>query len=111
MIAGAAAIWANLAAWVSRLGFNEWLTLVSAAIAIASFSFNWAVVRRQTAMQFEGLRAAHDSDLIKWADEVIEIMANAQKICRDRDKLTTTCLLYTSPSPRDRQKSRMPSSA
>ena len=25
--------------------------------------------------------------------------------------LTWTCLLYTSPSPRDRQKSRMPSSA
>ena len=25
--------------------------------------------------------------------------------------LTTICLLYTSPSPRDRQKSRMPSSA
>ena len=24
---------------------------------------------------------------------------------------TLTCLLYTSPSPRDRQKSRMPSSA
>ena len=24
---------------------------------------------------------------------------------------TTVCLLYTSPSPRDRQKSRMPSSA
>ena len=26
-------------------------------------------------------------------------------------KLDTSCLLYTSPSPRDRQKSRMPSSA
>ena len=26
-------------------------------------------------------------------------------------KLVTACLLYTSPSPRDRQKSRMPSSA
>ena len=25
--------------------------------------------------------------------------------------LSTVCLLYTSPSPRDRQKSRMPSSA
>ena len=25
--------------------------------------------------------------------------------------VVTTCLLYTSPSPRDRQKSRMPSSA
>ena len=27
------------------------------------------------------------------------------------EKLTNRCLLYTSPSPRDRQKSRMPSSA
>ena len=27
------------------------------------------------------------------------------------DAWVTTCLLYTSPSPRDRQKSRMPSSA
>ena len=27
------------------------------------------------------------------------------------DSLVITCLLYTSPSPRDRQKSRMPSSA
>ena len=26
-------------------------------------------------------------------------------------RMGTTCLLYTSPSPRDRQKSRMPSSA
>ena len=28
-----------------------------------------------------------------------------------RRQLAYTCLLYTSPSPRDRQKSRMPSSA
>ena len=28
-----------------------------------------------------------------------------------KDKLSSNCLLYTSPSPRDRQKSRMPSSA
>ena len=27
------------------------------------------------------------------------------------DKISNICLLYTSPSPRDRQKSRMPSSA
>ena len=32
------------------------------------------------------------------------------EVCR-RDPLFETCLLYTSPSPRDRQKSRMPSSA
>ena len=29
----------------------------------------------------------------------------------EKDVLTSICLLYTSPSPRDRQKSRMPSSA
>ena len=29
----------------------------------------------------------------------------------DLNKPVVTCLLYTSPSPRDRQKSRMPSSA
>ena len=29
----------------------------------------------------------------------------------DVEALEDTCLLYTSPSPRDRQKSRMPSSA
>ena len=33
-----------------------------------------------------------------------------RQLC-DLDLLTNGCLLYTSPSPRDRQKSRMPSSA
>jgi len=28
-----------------------------------------------------------------------------------KEEMNNTCLLYTSPSPRDRQKSRMPSSA
>ena len=32
-------------------------------------------------------------------------------LCTDRDAPGKICLLYTSPSPRDRQKSRMPSSA
>ena len=31
--------------------------------------------------------------------------------CSQRCKFEWLCLLYTSPSPRDRQKSRMPSSA
>ena len=33
------------------------------------------------------------------------------KLCSQCKKMVETCLLYTSPSPRDRQKSRMPSSA
>ena len=32
-------------------------------------------------------------------------------LCRNRGANVRGCLLYTSPSPRDRQKSRMPSSA
>ena len=45
----------------------------------------------------------------------IEIHQSAEKFFEakknQRVVLMTTCLLYTSPSPRDRQKSRMPSSA
>ena len=42
-------------------------------------------------------------------DGMDEIVAEAQTWMTDR--VPRTCLLYTSPSPRDRQKSRMPSSA
>ena len=60
---------------------------------------------------------------IKWAntarqlgiDWTLETMVNESLISRARNTLTAKfldiCLLYTSPSPRDRQKSRMPSSA
>ena len=34
-----------------------------------------------------------------------------EKDAEESEELERTCLLYTSPSPRDRQKSRMPSSA
>ena len=43
-----------------------------------------------------------------------ELIASAKNQLEHRiviDKVRDTCLLYTSPSPRDRQKSRMPSSA
>ena len=47
------------------------------------------------------------------ADEFVEIACRLWDSWQDgavvRDK--DACLLYTSPSPRDRQKSRMPSSA
>ena len=40
--------------------------------------------------------------------KLAEVMVNYEKI---KDRKNYSCLLYTSPSPRDRQKSRMPSSA
>ena len=61
-------------------------------------------------------------ELARWADLIVIAPASANVIARlaggRADDLLTTlclasdsCLLYTSPSPRDRQKSRMPSSA
>ena len=69
---------------------------------------------------------AHTMELPNWFDDYAD--KNIQKAFRERfggnkglaqtyfenideDHQTSTCLLYTSPSPRDRQKSRMPSSA
>ena len=43
-----------------------------------------------------------------------DLVKKISKATNDKISLATvynTCLLYTSPSPRDRQKSRMPSSA
>ena len=42
---------------------------------------------------------------------VVDVHAAARLGMRDRLEQLISCLLYTSPSPRDRQKSRMPSSA
>ena len=41
----------------------------------------------------------------------IEYAEQERKIFLTKIHIPDTCLLYTSPSPRDRQKSRMPSSA
>ena len=51
-------------------------------------------------MWFTGLSGSGKSTLANAVNEVLHL-----------DGLSTYCLLYTSPSPRDRQKSRMPSSA
>ena len=39
------------------------------------------------------------------------IKASEVKLLREKTGLGMICLLYTSPSPRDRTRSRMPSSA
>ena len=59
------------------------------------------------------------SFLDSWKNGVVSIgqtyIENNDFVSAAKDFISThynfTCLLYTSPSPRDRQKSRMPSSA
>ena len=50
---------------------------------------------------------------LDWSFSALKGEADKRKLKRPKlvDGATLACLLYTSPSPRDRQKSRMPSSA
>ena len=48
------------------------------------------------------------TEMSDYAPRIMTIKINPEKI---RDVIGKGCLLYTSPSPRDRQKTRMPSSA
>ena len=56
---------------------------------------------------FSPIDPAYDSDI----DGVWDAAEVRAKLQATADDLGNTCLLYTSPSPRDRQRSRMPSSA
>ena len=52
------------------------------------------------------------SDLVAYLAELDDFIAKEIKPLEEQDdNIRFFCLLYTSPSPRDRQKSRMPSSA
>lgn len=69
---------------IAKMGPAEWLAFGSAIAAAWSFLLNRATVRRQEIMQIESLRGARDTDLIAWAHETIERLADTQKLCRDR---------------------------
>ena len=56
--------------------------------------------------------AIFTGDPVKYkSDGTVEVAAAGEASCGVFMGCFYTCLLYTSPSPRDRQKSRMPSSA
>ena len=63
----------------------------------------------------EGVRPITESDKRNIAKLCLSMSEKALRVLgfamRTITELPTDCLLYTSPSPRDRQKSRMPSSA
>ena len=65
-------------------GINEWVAIGSAALALVSFLFNWAVVARQTAMQAEGLKAQMEADLLAWANEAIDVLSEAAALAGAR---------------------------
>ncbi|MDX2234674.1 MAG: hypothetical protein NW200_09260 [Hyphomonadaceae bacterium] len=69
---------------VTDMGPAEWLAFVSAIAAAWSFLLNRATVKRQEIMQLESLRAQRNSDLLDWASETIERLADAHALVRER---------------------------
>ena len=83
------------------------LTGVEAAQAIAAGTITSEVLVTACLEQI----AAREESVRAW-EYLAPEAALAQARARDRSPAQgPLCLLYTSPSPRDRQKSRMPSSA
>ena len=66
-----------------------------------TFGFSWK--------PWTGVPIATAEEILSYLEEALDEQ-NIKKHIRYRQSVQT-CLLYTSPSPRDRQKSRMPSSA
>lgn len=69
---------------LSKMGPSEWLAFGSAIAAGWSYLMSRGAVKRQETLQLEGLRSQRDTDLIAWAHETIERLADTQKLCRDR---------------------------
>jgi hypothetical protein len=65
-------------------GINEWVAVGSAALALASLVLNWIVVRRQTELQYETLRAEMDAEVIAWAHEAIELVSQSIALAKGR---------------------------
>ena len=75
-------------------------------MALKKFAFN--VLKKDKYARY-GLIETHRGNIQTPAFMPVGTQATV-KACTI-DDIKKTCLLYTSPSPRDRQKSRMPSSA
>ena len=76
------------------------ISLVSPLIGEDSALFDRVTLR---------LRIIHD--IPTWGNFFMEWSNGESRRIKKEVPVGSTCLLYTSPSPRDRQKSRMPSSA
>ena len=65
--------------FLGNLGLEQWLGIASALIAVVSFVLNLRLVARQEKRNAVNLKMAHDSDIIRWSDEVILALARANE--------------------------------
>ena len=84
------------------------------ALSKNDFQAFWEATVRYYELDPQGVM--HNANHVAFFDQAITayfkyVNYDYLKDIEDTQKDFHTCLLYTSPSPRDRQKSRMPSSA
>ena len=87
------------------------LKITSADPGVVALIGPWQAETAQAAapaLQSAGLAAIIPAAL---PDADLALAPNAYRLFAGDDALAQACLLYTSPSPRDRTRSRMPSSA
>jgi hypothetical protein len=70
--------------WLGDSGPEQWTAIGSALVAGISFFFNWRMVQKQETRANAALKQAHDSDLIRWSDEVIGVLAEAYEMLREK---------------------------
>jgi hypothetical protein len=68
---------------VLSLRLAEWVSILSALLAMASFAISRATLRRQQVLQTETFRRQRDDMLIAWAKDAIAGIADSQQLCRD----------------------------
>lgn len=69
---------------LAGFGLNDWIAVGSAVLALLSFVLNWAVVNRQTAMQFESLKAQVDADVMAWGQDGLDLLTQAAFLAEQR---------------------------
>ena len=87
---------------------TTYLTLTGSAVQGLDFDENFYEVVMAAGETSSDITLGLEDDGFEEGVEHLRIECNYVNAC---DQLSSTCLLYTSPSPRDRSLSRMPSSA
>ena len=88
-----------------------WVTLIGATTENPSFEVISALLSRCQVYTLNPFDKADLKALLERALKTDEALVKKNIKLQETEALIKFCLLYTSPSPRDRQKSRMPSSA
>lgn len=68
----------------ARFSLEQWIGIGSAVLALLSFILNLRLVARQEKRNSVAMKMAHDSDVIRWSDEVVSLLAAAQEMLSEK---------------------------